>query len=577
MLGEGAGVDQTSGIADRLGLGFRILPPAAATEAAGGVIVKPFGRVIVRTLPAVHLPHLRAGRDLAIIGGGGAQRPAGFALFIGMVQHEDMLIAFLVLFRRVFGGHPAAETARIKRRHVDLGLARRHHLGKVMADAAGSGDAKGKALGQPHVAQARRGTDQRVAVGRVADRAVEIVFQPHGFRGRNPVDHRHVFFLDPLQIQREQVGAEGFRHIVKETRRGVALIRAKDPAAALFADIPFRIGVAQNGVFGVAGGAPCDQRRVRLGHDILMLDGDRGDLDAQQTRGALRVVAGGGHDMFGMDVEHLARGDEVAALFHHAFAGDDPFVAGPEVGIDLNATLDGSARHARALGHGLGHVGGVDIAVGRVKQRAFQILGADQRPALLDLGGRQEFMLDADGLGGGGIKLVFVHPRVGLGHAQVAAAGETGVQPGFRLKPGIKLDRIVMDMAGRVTHVEQRQKSGRVPGRARRQLVTFDQHRVPAGLGQMIGDAAADRAASDHKGLHMGLHSSFPPVGRAFPSLCQKPRRAGSCRRHETARKRHRRRNAQISVIVLVEIGKARQPREQQRRQDQQRQRPEDD
>ncbi len=47
--------------------------------------------------------------------------------------------------------------------------------------------------------------------------------------------------------------------------------------------------------------APFDQRRIGLGDDILMLDRDRRDVDPQQPRGALGMVAGGGDHMFGRD------------------------------------------------------------------------------------------------------------------------------------------------------------------------------------------------------------------------------------------------------------------------------------
>ena len=380
-----------------------------------------------------------------------------------------------------------------------------------MAHPARRRDAERKALGQPHVAQARCRTDQRVAVGGIADRAVVIVLQPHRFRGRDPVDHRHVFLFDPFQIQGKQVGAERFRHVIQEPRRGVSFIRPQDPAAAFLAHIPLRVGVAQDRVFGIALGPPLDQGRVGFGDDILMLDRNRGDADAQQAGGALRVVAGGGHDMLGPDLEDLARTDKVAALFHQPFAGHDPFAASPRIPVDLHLAFDAGAGHARALGHGLGHVGGVDIAVCRMEQRALQILGTDQRPAVPDLLGRQELMLDADRLSGGGIQHVFVHAFVGLGHAQVAAAGEARVQPGLRFQVRIKLDRIVVDMGGRIVHVEQRQQARRVPGRSGRQLVAFDQHRIPPRAGQVQGDAATNRAAPDDKNLHMRLHSARLP------------------------------------------------------------------
>ena len=47
--------------------------------------------------------------------------------------------------------------------------------------------------------------------------------------------------------------------------------------------------------------AVLDQRRVWFGDNVLVLDGDRGDLDAEQFRGALGMVAGRGDDVFGVD------------------------------------------------------------------------------------------------------------------------------------------------------------------------------------------------------------------------------------------------------------------------------------
>ena len=213
--------------------------------------------------------------------------------------------------------------------------------------------------------------------------------------------------------------------------------------------------------------------------------------------------------MFGVDVIDLSGRDQVAAAIHHLFHRHDPFAAGPAIGVHLDLALDPAARHPRALGHGLGHVGGVDVSVGRVEQRALQVLGADQRPALLDLSGGQELMLDPDRLGGGGIQHVFVHPRIRLRHAQVAAAGKAGVQPRLGLEARIELDRVIVDMAGRIAHVEQGQQTRRVPGRSGGQLVAFDQQRVPARARQMQRDAASDRAPAHDQNLHMRRHRAL--------------------------------------------------------------------
>ena len=95
----------------------------------------------------------------------------------------------------------------------------------------------------------------------------------------------------------------------------------------------------------------------------------------------------------------------------------------------------------------------------------------------------QPLVGDADGLGGRGIELELVHPRVGLRHAQVADHREAGVEAGLGLERLVELHRVVVDVAGGVAHVEERQQARGVPGRAGGQLVALEQHGVgPAGL-----------------------------------------------------------------------------------------------
>jgi hypothetical protein len=90
-----------------------------------------------------------------------------------------------------------------------------------------------------------------------------------------------------------------------------------------------------------------------------------------------------------------------------------------------------------------------------VEQRPLQIVGAHQRPAVPISFGRQEFVIDAGGFGDRGIQHVFVHPVLGLRHAQVADHREAGVQAGLGLKPLVEIDRVFVDMGRGIGHVEQ--------------------------------------------------------------------------------------------------------------------------
>ena len=201
MLSERGCVDQADAFADRLCFFYGIVPPCTAPERAT-VMIKIIGgikrAIIIRTFPAIDLTKLRTKCLLAIIGRCRAQWATGFALFIWMMQNIDVVVAFFVLARRIFGRHPAAVTLRIKARHINLGLAFDHHLGHIIAHTTRGSNAEAEAFGQPHIAQTRRWTHQRIAIWRIANRAVEIILQTAFFARWHAVDHRHILLFDTL-------------------------------------------------------------------------------------------------------------------------------------------------------------------------------------------------------------------------------------------------------------------------------------------------------------------------------------------------------------------------------------------
>ncbi len=252
------------------------------------------------------------------------------------------------------------------------------------------------------------------------------------------------------------------------------------------------------------------QRRVGFRHDVLVLDRDRRDLDVEEARRPLRMVARGRHHMLCRDLHPLLGGDEVAAALDHLGQRDDPGRAGPAERVGLPAPLDRDAAVAGTTSQSLGDVGGIDVAVGGVEDRADEVLGPDQRPALLDLVGRHPLVGNVDVLRRGGVEHVFVHPRLALRHPQVADDREAGVQPRLLLQRLVEPDGVVMDVRRRVAHVEVGQQARGVPGGARGQLVPLHQHEVgPAGLCQRVGDAGAHGAAAHDQNSHMGLHSAL--------------------------------------------------------------------
>ena len=273
----------------------------------------------------------------------------------------------------------------------------------------------------------------------------------------------------------------------------------------------------------VASFAPFDQLWVFVHDDEGVLDRDRRHLDAKHFGGALRVVTRSGHDMLGGDDDLLVRRDQVAALFDHLGAGDFPSRPVPVERIRLPFALDHHAALTGTFGHRLSDISGVNVAIFGVVDRAFQVVCLDQRPTLADLLWREPFVFHAASLGSGGIEHIFVHTLLRLRHAQVANHGEACVQAGFFFQCLVEIDRILVNMGGRIAHVEKRQQTSGVPGRARGQLVTFQQHHVfPARFREVVGNRGSDGATADDKRFDIGFHLATTPGQNNLSAMCMR-------------------------------------------------------
>ena len=185
---------------------------------------------------------------------------------------------------------------------------------------------------------------------------------------------------------------------------------------------------------------------------------------------------------------------------------------------DFGVAVDLGAGVARPDGQRLGHVGRGDVAVVGVEQCTHQAVGLTQRPQLGDLLGPDHLEGDADGVGGSAVLAVLVHALSVGGQAQVAGPVEAHRLAGLGLEPLVEVDRVLVQLADRVAHVEQRQQPGGVPGRAVGEVGFLDQHRIrPPQLGEVIKDAAADDTTADHHRPGMAAHGA-PLRPRGSPS-----------------------------------------------------------
>ena len=128
--------------------------------------------------------------------------------------------------------------------------------------------------------------------------------------------------------------------------------------------------------------------------------------------------------------------------------------------------IDLAAHLARAARQRLGQIGGLDVAVLGMLDRADDASGLIERPDLLDLRGGQEPDVDADGGGDAGVIAVLVHAVGRAGEADVRDLLEADMLPSLALEGLVELHRIFVNLADGVADVEQRQKARSMPGRA---------------------------------------------------------------------------------------------------------------
>ena len=249
-----------------------------------------------------------------------------------------------------------------------------------------------------------------------------------------------------------------------------------------------------------------------FGDDVLMLHRDDRNADPDHPSGAPGEIARRRDDVLADDVALV--GDDFP------FAARQPLERGhARVPIDLGPAVPCGARQR------LGQVGRLDIAVLRVLNCADDAVDVAERPKLLDLIRREELDRDPDRLGDAGIVAVLIEPVAGAGEADVGDLAQADVEPRLGLEVLVERDRIFVDLSDGITEVEERQKAGRMPGRAGGQLLALDEHAIgPALLDEMVKRRNADDAAADHHRPSLRSHeipsishSLLPPAGEGGP------------------------------------------------------------
>ena len=452
------------------------------------------GREPARALPAIDGAENRTQLLHAVIDRRALQGPGGRALLVRVMRREDVGIGFLVLGLEVAPRRVGAETTGIDTHHIDRGFTLDDPLGELPARATRCCDAEGMSFVQPEVPPVPGGADDRRTVGRIGDGAVIDLLDAHLAKGWHARDRGFNVRGEPVEVFLEELVFALVRRAVHVAAGCPMLVRPKQQATVFLTHVPGGIRLAQNAHFGHALGLALLDERMGLGHDVLVLDGNHRNIEANHRARLARKVAGGGNDVLAGDVALVG--------LHHPLAVRLLLDAG-----DGGVAVDLSTARARTLRHGLGEIGRLDIAVIGVLDRAEQAIGLAERPDLLDLLRGEDVDLDADRLGNPGVVHELIPAVLGAGEADVGDLLEAHMLAGLGLEGIIELDRVLVDLAHRVGQVEQRQQACSMPGRTGGQLLPLDQdHVAPAFPGQMVERTDADHAASDDDHARMCFH-----------------------------------------------------------------------
>ena len=177
---------------------------------------------------------------------------------------------------------------------------------------------------------------------------------------------------------------------------------------------------------------------------------------------------------------------------------DDPFAAVASHACGRAEADDLRAQVARALCQRLGQLRRIDIAVIGIVQAAGQIVRFEEGITLLQVGDGDHRDIEALVPAHADNPFELHHPVARMGKAQ---------RPGDMIvhrivdpltQVAIQLRRIALHVHDRPACREGRHIAGGVPGRARGQLVLFQQHAIgPALERQMVEAGSADGAAAD--------------------------------------------------------------------------------
>ena len=310
--------------------------------------------------------------------------------------------------------------------------------------------------------------------------------------------------------------AEIQRRAVDRPRVAVLLVKADAEAAPFLAQIALALRVHDVGQFFTA---LVDLRQL-FGDQVLVLHGVQRQIEAGECTDFAGPQPGGVDHVFGVDR---------ALLGHHVPAAIRTRGGGQHRAAQLNLR----PRHARSLGVGVGGARRVEVAVQRVVQGRQHTVGVCNGRELFDLIRADDLGFQAHVAVLGALGLEEIQPVGCAGQCHPADVVQAAAHAGDLLQLLVEPDRVALQRRHIGIGVEGMEPASCVPGRARGQLIPFDQHDVgPAHLRQMIEHRTTDDTAADDNNFRRGFHEEISrtpdqksPSFKAFLRCASSPER----------------------------------------------------
>ena len=486
VFGEAGLVEQGHVVAHRTALGTRVLEPVLTAVRISVLRLDAGRREPVGPLPARGLAHAGPRGDQAVVQ---RRTPCATRRLVLVVRPVHGIEQTERLDRTV-AKVPPVRLERQRPSDVDI---REVHRGPAVLDplrddlacATARCDADGvEAGGDEQVAHLWRFADVVAVVGRETlwpiEEKLDAGISEHGHTA-------HGGFEDGLEVLRvlgQRIEAEGLGDAVHTPGLRDGLETADQQLAGVFFVIGTFVVDAQHREVRRHGGD-------RLGDDVEMFGRVQRDGDAGRTPELARPHAGADHDGVRRDVTGFGVDTDRAPLLDADAR-------------DFGVLEDLGAAHARASGEGLRGVDGVGLAILADEDAADEITHLEQRPALADLGGREQIDLQSEGLAHRSAAIELLETRMGLCDADRTVLLEAGRLSGLGLERPVELRRVLGELGEVARGAQLADEPRRVPGRPAGQLLALEQDDIgDADLRQMIGDRAAGHTAADDDHVRM--------------------------------------------------------------------------